>query len=451
NTWLDKGFELTDSLLAWCKANHMYLILDLHAAPGGQGNDLNIADRDTTYPSLWASEENQKKTIALWKKLAERYVNEPWIGAYDLINEPNFGFTDPVNDKHGTKEPKNEPLTKLLKEITAAIREVDQKHMIIIEGNGWGNNYNGMLPPWDKNMVLSFHKYWNFNTDKEIKRMLDAREQYNVPVWLGETGENSNVWFTEAITLLERHNIGWAWWPAKKMGISNPLEIPANHNFMQVANFFNGTGKQPKESDVYSGIIEAAVYSKLENCIFHPDVIDAMFRQVKSNKAIPFKSNTLGKNTIIQAVDYDLGRQGSAYYDRDTANYHVSGQPGRGNRGNTYRNDGVDITKDSSHYEQYYISDIEDGEWLQYTVSAASAKKYKLRISYGAMEKRATIDVLINNKLVAENVYLPATGGMKKWKSIDLNNFVISSGDRIRIKIDRGGFNLKQLEFISAD
>ncbi len=451
NTWLDKGFELTDSLLAWCKANHMYLILDLHAAPGGQGNDLNIADRDTTYPSLWASEENQKKTIALWKKLAERYANEPWIGAYDLINEPNFGFTDPVNDKNGTKEPKNEPLTKLLKEITSAIREVDQKHMIIIEGNGWGNNYNGMLPPWDKNMVLSFHKYWNFNTDKEIKPMLDAREQYNVPVWLGETGENSNVWFTEAITLLEKHNIGWAWWPAKKMGISNPLEIPANHNFMQVANFFNGTGKQPKESDVYSGIIEAAVYSKLENCIFHPDVIDAMFRQVKSNQAIPFKSNTLGKKTIIQAVDYDLGRQGSAYYDRDTANYHVSGQPGSGNRGNTYRNDGVDISKDSSHYEQYYVSDIEDGEWLQYTVGDASAKKYKLRISYGAMEKRAAIDVLINNKLVAENVYLPATGGMKKWKSIDLNNFLIRSGDRIRIKVDRGGFNLKQLEFISAD
>ena len=118
--------------------------------------------------------------------------------------------------------------------------------MIIIEGNGWGNNYNGMLPPWDKNMVLSFHKYWNFNTDKEIKRMLDAREQYNVPVWLGETGENSNVWFTEAIILLEKHNIGWAWWPAKKMGLGNPLEIPANHNFMQIADFFNGTGKETK-------------------------------------------------------------------------------------------------------------------------------------------------------------------------------------------------------------
>lgn len=90
NTWLAKGFALTDSLLSWCKANGMYLILDLHAAPGGQGNDLNISDRDSSKPSLWQSEANQQKTIALWKKLAEHYANEPAIAAYDIINEPNW-------------------------------------------------------------------------------------------------------------------------------------------------------------------------------------------------------------------------------------------------------------------------------------------------------------------------------------------------------------------------
>src|ERR1035437_9721763 len=41
NTWLATGFTLTDNLLAWCKANRMYLILDLHASPGGQGKDAN--------------------------------------------------------------------------------------------------------------------------------------------------------------------------------------------------------------------------------------------------------------------------------------------------------------------------------------------------------------------------------------------------------------------------
>ena len=37
NTWLTKGFTMLDNLLEWCEANEMYLILDLHAAPGGQG------------------------------------------------------------------------------------------------------------------------------------------------------------------------------------------------------------------------------------------------------------------------------------------------------------------------------------------------------------------------------------------------------------------------------
>ena len=37
NTWLAKGFDMVDALLSWCEANELYLILDLHAAPGGQG------------------------------------------------------------------------------------------------------------------------------------------------------------------------------------------------------------------------------------------------------------------------------------------------------------------------------------------------------------------------------------------------------------------------------
>src|SRR6516162_6530815 len=59
NTWLTTGFELTDHLLSWCKANRIYVILDLHAAPGGQGKDANISDYDPAKPSLWESEANR--------------------------------------------------------------------------------------------------------------------------------------------------------------------------------------------------------------------------------------------------------------------------------------------------------------------------------------------------------------------------------------------------------
>jgi aryl-phospho-beta-D-glucosidase BglC (GH1 family) len=60
-------------------------------------------------PSLWESRDNQLKVIALWKKLAERYANEPWIGGYDIINEPNWGFQD-SKDFRGTEEKLNLPL-----------------------------------------------------------------------------------------------------------------------------------------------------------------------------------------------------------------------------------------------------------------------------------------------------------------------------------------------------
>jgi aryl-phospho-beta-D-glucosidase BglC (GH1 family) len=110
----------------------------------------------TNRNSLWESEENQKKTIALWKKLAERYKDSPWIGGYDLINEPISISGKNIN---GTDEMSNAPL-EASERNHEAIRTVDKKH-IIIEGNGWGNNYNGLTPLWDNNMVFSFHKYWN--------------------------------------------------------------------------------------------------------------------------------------------------------------------------------------------------------------------------------------------------------------------------------------------------
>jgi endoglucanase len=449
NTWLDKGFAMTDSLLAWCKADHMYLILDLHAAPGGQGNDLNISDRDNSKHSLWQSEANKQKTIALWKKLAERYKNEKWIGAYDILNEPNWGFTDTANDRNGLKEQLNVPLKKLLQDITTAIRQIDKNHIIIIEGNGWGNNYNGMLPAWDKNMVLSFHKYWNYNRQQDIQKILDTRNTYNVPVWLGETGENSNVWYTEAIRLLEKNNIGWAMWPLKKMGANNPLEIKSNLNYDAVKNYLNGKGEKPKESDVYSGCLELAVYAKLENNIFHKDVIDALFRQPFSAKALPYHSYRLLNNLMIPAVDYDLGRNGVAYYDLDTADYHTSGVRSFGNRGRVYRNDGVDIFKDSTKYNSYYVGDIENSEWLQYTINVAKNGVYTFNIMVIPGKKNGRISLTSNGNYLAKDINIPANGNNGEWQSVEVKNIHLSAGiNRLRIQADRGGYKLESIQII---
>ena len=71
------------------------------------------------------------------------------------------------------------------------------------------------------------------------------REKYNIPIWLGETGENSNLWFTDAIELVESHGIGWAWWPLKKLGFNNPLEVKPNAGYLALVDYWNGKGGKP--------------------------------------------------------------------------------------------------------------------------------------------------------------------------------------------------------------
>ncbi|WP_374164287.1 cellulase family glycosylhydrolase [Arcticibacter sp. MXS-1] len=446
DTWLEKGFQMTDSLLSWCKSNSMYLILDLHAAPGGQGNDLNISDRDPAKPSLWESETNRRKTVALWKKIAGRYANEPWIGAYDIVNEPNWGFTNPEKDRNGTAEPKNEPLKKLMMDITGAIRQVDKNHLIIIEGNGWGNNYNGVMPPWDKNMALSFHKYWNHNTPGSIKGMLEMRDKYNVPVWLGETGENSNVWYTQAIQLLEGSNIGWAWWPLKKIGINNPFEVRSNADYDALVNYWNNKGQRPSAESAYRGLMTLASSLKTERNVVHRDVIDAMMRQPSSIESRPFVKHVLLDSVRINAADYDLGRNGYAYFDRDTADYHVStGTQGAGNRGGLYRNDGVDISPDPADSTTYCVTEAQAGEWLQYTIDVRKAGSCNISVRLMSTAP-STVSLWINGQKRGNQVTVPSTASQNVWRAAEMGQYEMAEGkNTIRIYIDNGTLSLKDI------
>lgn len=439
NTWLEKGFAMTDSLLAWCKTNKLYLILDLHAAPGGQGNDLNISDRDPSKPSLWQSEANQNKMIALWRKIAARYVNEEWIGAYDIINEPNWGFQSAA-DKNGCAEQLNEPLKKLMVNVTQAIREIDKNHIIIVEGNCWGNNYNNIFPLWDNNMVISFHKYWNYNDKSSIQKFIDIREKQNAPVWLGESGENSNTWFRDAIHLMETNKIGWAWWPLKKLGFNNPLEVKVPVGYEKILNYWDGKGEKPSPEEAASGLTELTNNLKLENCIYHKDVVDAMFRQTRSDQTIPFKKHLLEKSLTVQAIDFDLGRNRYAYYDKDTGNYYIStgGQRTSGNKGRVYRNDGVDIISDTKGI----YADVEDGEWIQYTITAKEKGNYSINASI-LTAKPAAIKIQANGLAFKKTEVVAKEN---TWQTISLGKFDLKKGaNQLRVYCESGSFNFREI------
>lgn len=449
-TWIDKGFEMVDDLLEWCKANDIYLILDLHAAPGGQGENADISDYDSSKPSLWESEANKEKMIALWRKLAERYVDEPMIAAYDIINEPNWGFQNHASDLNGCSETANSPLWDLQIRVTEAIREVDTNHIIVIEGNCWGNNYGGLPNLWDDNLVISYHKYWNANSQGAIQGMLDMRSNRNVPIWLGETGENSNTWFTNAVRLFENNDFGWSWWPLKKLGGNNPLQIKRNEGYQAILDYWNGDGAKPTEDAAFAALMQYAEDLKLENNIYHPDVVDAKIRQPHTTDIIPFKEHNItadGEN-IIFATDYDLGQVRFAYYDIVSENTTGNAGGATWNSGHTYRNDGVDIQEcEDQTTNGYNVGWTEATEWMNYTVNVAETGDYTFSIRTAATSTSGRVSLYVDNVKATETIQLPNTGGFQQWETTSVDGVYLEEGEHVlKIYIDRGDFNFNYFQ-----
>lgn len=202
-----RAFALLDKLIGWCKSENLYVLLDMHCAPGGQTGD-NIDDGDG-YPFLFDNEKSQELTAQIWKKIANHYKDETIIIGYDLLNEPIAHYFD--------AEHFNPLLEPVYKKIVSAIREVDHNHIVFLGGAQWDSNFKIFGQPFDKQAVYTFHKYWTAAKQDVIQDYVDFRDKYNVPIYCGETGENDDAWVGDFRKLLEKNNIGWHYWPYKKM------------------------------------------------------------------------------------------------------------------------------------------------------------------------------------------------------------------------------------------
>ena len=434
--FIEEGFNRVDSLLKWCKANNIYLILDMHCAPGAQ-NSGNISDSDGE-AKLWTDTTNQTRTVEIWKKIAERYANEDWIGGYDLLNEPV------LPQGHGTME-----LRTLYIRLTRAISEVDTNHIFFIEGNNWATDFSNLTPPWDGNMVYSFHKYWSVNDAASIQSYLTIRKSWSYPLWMGESGENSNTWFLDCVNLLENNNISWAWWTHKKLETTtSPLSAPIPATYQMVLNYWNGNGPKPISEVCQVAFTELAENLKLENCAFRPDVLASLFH-TRTDQPVPYKS--LAIPGLISCADYDIGTIGHAYNDKDdqrtTWDWNVD-QPW--NRGSQYRNDGVDIeSAKSADTLIYNIGWIEDGEWLSFTVDALYESTYSAVFRIATPNNGGRMQIYVNDQLM-KDVNIPLTGGWQTWQPLSVNNLSILKGTQvIKLVFVKGGFNLRSMEFVT--
>jgi endoglucanase len=201
------GFALLDRLVGWANAAGVRVIIDLHAAQGGQVGAAH--DGGVGFPLLYYVRSYQDATVDLWRKLAQRYRDEPAVLGYDILNEP-------IAPHHDTKylEPRLEPL---LKRITVAINGVAPRQLIFLNGSRWGTSFVALGKPFADNLVYSYHSYWSSPRRSTIQPQLNYRLRYNVPILIAETGEATDDWIERFRKMHDDFGIGWIFWTYKNL------------------------------------------------------------------------------------------------------------------------------------------------------------------------------------------------------------------------------------------
>ncbi len=205
----ERGFELLDKVIKWCKEYNIHVILDMHDAPGGQTGD-NIDD-SYGYPWLFENEANQQLYCSIWKEIAKHYAGEETVLGYDLLNEPIAPYFTNLQEINSKLEP-------VYKRAVAEIRKVDTNHIVMLGGAQWDGNFS-VFSDWkfDNKMMYTCHRYWCEPTKEKINDFLEFREKVNLPLYMGETGENTNDWIKAFRIMLGDNNIGWTFWTYKRM------------------------------------------------------------------------------------------------------------------------------------------------------------------------------------------------------------------------------------------
>jgi endoglucanase len=225
-----KGVGYLDRVIEWAKRYKVWVILDLHAAPGAQNHDWHGDSEGKA--ELWTKKENQERTLALWAFLADRYKNEESVAGYDLLNEA-------VLEDAGL-------LNRFYKELIQRIRAADKNHILFIEGNKWATDIDCLEEYNDDNYVLSIHNYepldfafnfvphltyplqsaqggWNgAMIRRNLLRYEEISQKRNVPVFCGEFGVNArrglfgeDRWLADILKSFNDLGFHWTYWTYK--------------------------------------------------------------------------------------------------------------------------------------------------------------------------------------------------------------------------------------------
>ncbi|MBT30813.1 MAG: glycoside hydrolase [Thalassobius sp.] len=214
------GFDQLDWVVAECAERDMYVILDLHGAPGGLNGFITSGQAYAN--ELWTDTTYQQMTIDIWKALATHFKDNPTVAAYDPMNEP---FSSDQNTY---------PIHAFYNTLYQEIRAIDQDHIISI---GAFPGFSYVVAPdyygWE-NVLYQVHHYnedkTNYDSqsgfiDAVLRDMANHQHIWNVPILAGEF----NFWnfpdlWEKYLNGVNALNISWSNWAYKTKRTDSPIE-----------------------------------------------------------------------------------------------------------------------------------------------------------------------------------------------------------------------------------
>jgi endoglucanase len=201
------AFKYIDWFITEASKRKIYVLLDFHEV---QGKPIDPYANPT---SFWAISAFQDRAVEIWKRVAARYAQNPWVIGYDLLNEP---WSTAVS---------------YYSRVINAIRPIDPDHIIFVEVWGWLNMPDLTQPSYKNwtNVVCSLHWYPD-RTKLSTEMQYLINTAYNsststkvkVPIHLGEwyiNGGNSSENIA-AVRLFSQLGFSWNKWTFKTTTVS---------------------------------------------------------------------------------------------------------------------------------------------------------------------------------------------------------------------------------------
>jgi endoglucanase len=393
-----EGFRTLQNCLDWAAARGMYVIVDLHAAPGAQGSDTNISDA-LVANDLWNRGLYQDITVRLWQKIVTRFINNNAVAFWDVINEPN-------------NVPGGGPaIHALVERLINAIRGLGDTHLIMVEGNGWGNNYDYLEPftfTNKSNLVYNAHRYWipegddairdgNPNQINRLINLTEFRTRHNVPVWVGETGENSDDWLRQNVDKLNGAGIGWAHWTYKR------------------------TSADPN-----------AALRRI-NPPYLTDGVSAMGGVLNNIKF----ANTVVNSGPLAAVDPRRGNSSSSC----SGNYNAV--PGTIQAEGYCQMAGIQTETTTDTGGGQNVGYIDANDWMGYKINVPSTGTYTVSYRVASQSGGGGIRLeKLGGGATYGTIVVPSTGGWQTWTTISHNVSLTAGQQDIALVATSAGFNL---------